>query len=213
MAVGLVVGSAIGTATARVLKFDEAEMSAGIYGFNSALVGIATLFFFQPGAVSIALLIVGCVVAAVVTRLMRRYVPFPTYTTPFIVTTWVLFFLGKAMGGSRGRGLPGAAAEPAAPLRVEATAHGVGQVMFQASLWTGLLFLIGIAISDRRHAAWVLVGSIVGMLVAGITPRRPRRPSTRRGSSIAACSTTLRWGSTATTRRWRPSPCICGGGR
>ena len=50
MATGAVVGSAIGTATAWVLKFDKAELSAGIYGFNSALVGIATLFFFQPSA-------------------------------------------------------------------------------------------------------------------------------------------------------------------
>ena len=101
MAVGAVVGSAIGTATARVLKFDESEVSAGIYGFNSTLVGIATFFFFQPGAASIVLLVVGCVVAALVTRLMRRYVPFPTYTTPFIVTTWVLFFLGLALGVAR----------------------------------------------------------------------------------------------------------------
>src|SRR5262249_34495200 len=32
--------------------------------------------------------------------------------------------------------------------------------------WTGLLFLVGIAISDRRHASWVLAGSMVGMLLA-----------------------------------------------
>ena len=61
MAIGAVVGSAIGTATAWVLKFDKAELSAGIYGFNSALVGIATLFFFRPGVASFALLVVGCV--------------------------------------------------------------------------------------------------------------------------------------------------------
>ena len=54
MAIGAVVGAAIGTATAWVLKFDKAELAAGIYGFNSALVGIATLFFFQPGVASVA---------------------------------------------------------------------------------------------------------------------------------------------------------------
>ncbi len=70
MALGAVAGSAIGWATARVLKFDESEIRAGIYGFNSALVGIATLFFFKPGAVSFILLVVGCVAAAALTRLM-----------------------------------------------------------------------------------------------------------------------------------------------
>ena len=136
-------------------------MLAGIYGFNSALVGIATLFFFRPGAASIVLLVGGCVVAALVTWLVRRYVPFPTYTAPFIVTTWALFFLGQALGAAR--------VEPGGPLEgvgfVGAVAHGVSQVMFQASVWTALLFLIGIALNDWRHAAWVLLGSVVGMLV------------------------------------------------
>ena len=161
MATGAVIGSAIGTATAWLLKFDKSETSAGIYGFNSALVGIATLFFFRPGVASFALLAVGCVAAALVTWLMRRYVPFPTYTTPFIVTTWALFFLGQGLGVPRvdpgpalaGVGLAGA------------VAHGVSQVMFQASIWTALLFLVGIALNDWRHASWVLAGSIVGTLV------------------------------------------------
>jgi urea transporter len=162
MAVGAVVGAAIGTATAWALKFDKSELHAGIYGFNATLVGIATLFFFQPGAASITLLVVGCVVATLVTWLARRYVPFPTYTAPFIVTTWALFFLGQAVGATR--------VEPGGPLEgvgfVGAVAHGVSQVMFQASVWTALLFLAGIAISDWKHASWVLLGSIVGMLVA-----------------------------------------------
>ena len=147
-------GSAIGTATAWALKFDKSELSAGIYGFNSALVGIATLFFFRPAVASIALLVGGCVVAALVTWLMRRYLPFPTYTTPFIVTTWALFFLGQALGVPR--------VEPGGPLVgvgfAGAVAHGVSQVMFQASIWTALLFLVGIALNDWRHASWVLVG-------------------------------------------------------
>ncbi|RPI83730.1 MAG: urea transporter, partial [Planctomycetaceae bacterium] len=49
MAIAALVGSAIGTGVAKALKFDEAELNAGIYGFNATLVGIATLFFFQLG--------------------------------------------------------------------------------------------------------------------------------------------------------------------
>ena len=55
MALGGLVGAIIGTAMAHLLKFDKSEVSAGIYGFNSTLVGIATLFFFRPGVASIAL--------------------------------------------------------------------------------------------------------------------------------------------------------------
>lgn len=162
MAAGAVVGSVIGLATALVLKYDDGEASAGIYGFNSTLVGIATFFFFLPSVISLGLLVVGCILAAVVTRLMRRFLPFPTYTSPFIVTTWVLFFVGMALGAGR--------VAPGDPLTgvgfAGAVVNGVGQVMFQANLWTGLLFLIGIALSDWRHAAWVLLGSILGLLIA-----------------------------------------------
>lgn len=161
MAVGGLVGAAIGTATAWVAKFDKAEFLGGIYGFNPALVGIATLFFFRPGAASLGLLVVGSIVATLLTWLMRRHVPFPTYTTPFIVTTWAIFFLGTAMGAVRVA--PGGPLD--SPGYIQAIAHGVSQVMFQASLWTALFFLVGIAVSDWRHASWVLLGSVVGMLV------------------------------------------------
>ena len=161
MALGALAGSAIGTATAWVGKFDKGEFLGGIYGFNGALVGIATLFFFKPGGASIGLLVAGSVVATLITWVFRRYVPFPTYTTPFIVTTWAIFFLGAALGASRVAA--GGALE--SPGYVQAIAHGVSQVMFQASLGTAFFFLLGIALSDWRHASWVLLGSVVGMMI------------------------------------------------
>jgi urea transporter len=167
MALGGIIGAAIGPLIAWALKFDRGELNAGIYGFNATLVGIATFFFFMPTAASIGFLVVGCVVATVLTKVVRQYVPFPTYTTPFIVTTWVIFVIGKAMEVPMTT--PEAVLVPvfAVSPGVEAITHGIGQVMFQASIWTGLLFLAGIAVSDREHATWVLLGSVVGMIVAG----------------------------------------------
>ena len=76
----------LGLATARVLDYDEAEARAGIYGFNAAPVGIAAFIFFRPRAACVALMAGGCVASAIVTRLIRRFLPFPTYTSPFILT-------------------------------------------------------------------------------------------------------------------------------
>lgn len=161
MAAGAAGGAIIGTLTAQALKFDAADTTAGIYGFNSALVGIATLFFFQPRTASIACLIVGCIAATLLTMLARRFAAFPTYTSPFVVTTWIVFLAGSALA------LPPVA--PGSPLEsarfVGAVARGIGQVMFQASIWTGLLFLVGIALNNWRHAAWVAAASALGALV------------------------------------------------
>lgn len=167
LALAAATGAAIGPLLAWALKFDKAELHAGIYGFNPTLVGIATLFFYQPGPATVSLMIVGCAVATVLTRVMRQYVPFPTYTTPFIVTTWVVLFLAKSMGGvASDLSAPPWVPNPDLGFFTTATAHSIGQVMFQASIWTGLLFLVGIAVSDQRHAGFVLIGALVGVLVA-----------------------------------------------
>ncbi|MCU0960991.1 MAG: urea transporter [Pirellulaceae bacterium] len=167
MAVGIVLGAAIGTAVGWFLKFDRTEVLAGIYGFNAALVGIATWFFFQPGLLSIVLLVVGCIAATALTRFLRGYVPFPTYTTPFVVTTWVVHAVGQAWGAvSAGPGYFVLIPEPPVGSLLEATAHGVSQIMFQASIWTAVLFVVGVAVGDRRHAGWLVVGSLVGMIFA-----------------------------------------------
>lgn len=162
MAIAAVVGSAIGAATAYLLKYDRPAILAGIYGFNSALVGIATLFFFQPGAASIALLVAGCVVAVLLARLAQRFVPFPTYTLAFILTTWAIYYLGTALA------LPPVEATGGPPTDslLAAIIRGVGQVKFQANAATGLLFLGGIAVNDWRHAVWVLTASILSVLGA-----------------------------------------------
>lgn len=166
-AAGIVAGAAIGTITAWVLKYDKDQIKAGIYGFNPALVGIATLFFFQPSVVCLILLVVGCVIATVVTMLMRTYLKFPTYTTPFILTTWLVFLLAPQLGAEFVSSDAGYGEDYIRlPFVVESISHGVGQIMFQGTLIAGLCFLLGIGISNWQHAAWVLAGSVVGMLMA-----------------------------------------------
>jgi urea transporter len=160
MALGAIVGSAIGSATAWLLMFDGSVLKAGIYGINPAVIGIATLFFFPPGVVSICLMVVGCVVAALLTELLRRSVPFMTYATAFNLTFWPMYFFGPALGAARVE-----LAEPVTASFVEAVAFGIGQVLFQASIWTTLFFLAGMALNNWRHACWAVVASLLGMLV------------------------------------------------
>ena len=170
MALGGLVGSAVGLAVARAAKFDPDEIADGIYGFNPALVGIASFFFFRPSLASVVLMLAGCVAATFLTRFMRKAIPFPTYTTPFILTTWALWLVGPPIGAE--------APPPGAPVAdanlFVAAANGIGQVMFQANVLTALLFVLGIALSEWRHAAWVVAASILGVVAAHyhVTPEQ-----------------------------------------
>jgi len=89
-------------------------------------------------------------------------VPFPTYTLAFILTTWSLYYLGLALDLPQVEAVAG----PTTDSLFAAIIRGVGQVKFQANAGTGLLFLLGIALNNWRHALWVLTASVLSVLGA-----------------------------------------------
>jgi urea transporter len=162
MGAGGLAGAVIGTVTARLLKLDATEIRNGIYGFNATLVGVAVFFFLKPTALAVGLLIVGTAASTLVTWAMRRFLPFPTYTAPFIVTTWVLVWV--AIGWK----LPQIELPPP-PTTLDiftSFTEGLSEVFLQANQITGLFFLAALAVSNWRHAVLGLLGSMIGMLVA-----------------------------------------------
>ncbi len=155
-------------ALATLLKFDRREIEDGIHGFNPTLVGVAVLFFLDPGQILVwILLIVGCLAATIVCYLMRRFLKFPSYTAPFVVSTWILFLTAHRLMGP-------SIDHPARTAPTDFTPHtfigkvsaGEAEVMFGANALTGFLFVVGVAISNWRHAVILFLGSLVGTLAA-----------------------------------------------
>jgi urea transporter len=162
MALGAALGTVIGTLTALLLRFDKSEINAGLFGFNSALVGIACYFHLEAVLATHGFLIVGSIAASIVTYLMRRYLPFPTYTAPFIVVTWAIL-AAAPMAGTHFLAHPGGRERLDL---LSAVSEGLSEVMFQANNWTGLLFLAGIALNSWKQAGWAVLGSVVGLVIA-----------------------------------------------
>ncbi len=168
---GALVGAVIGTLCALACGFSRTEIEDGLYGFNASLVGIAVLFRFDPTPVAFGVIVVGAIAATLLTWLMRSRVPFPTYTAPFIIVTWCIFFIGPQIH---------LATVPTAPDSTATTElnagaallEGVSEVMFQANSLTGVLFLVGILLCSPKMAGWALVGSLVGLLV-GVSEHIP----------------------------------------
>lgn len=88
------------------------------------------------------------------------------FTFPFVLSAWIVIILIKSF-------------HLITPITQELTettnldalsslSMGFGQVMFQASIITGIIFLVAILINSRIAAVYGLVGSLIGMLLTFI---------------------------------------------
>src|SRR3989344_4530073 len=150
MGIGALMGVFVGTITALILKYEEKDILNGLYGFNGTLVGIALLFFFKPTILLFLLLIIAVIVSTIVMHFMYKNNLSP-YTFPFVITTWVFIFLIKILNFTNIDIFSG-------------ISLGFSQVMFQASIITGILFFIAILINSRIAAFYALLGSTIGLL-------------------------------------------------
>ena len=162
MFLAALLGVLSGTVAAHLLMYSKEDISHGLYGFNAALVGVGLLFFFQPSVPLAILIIAGSVLSTMIMNFMHTRKMSP-YTFPFILSIWAIIALVGATGV-----LP---SQPSSPLSLSldilsALSMGFSQVMFQASILTGILFLAGILVNSRTNAIYALLGSLVGMIVA-----------------------------------------------
>jgi urea transporter len=165
MGLAALIGAIIGPAVAALARMDRKDIEDGIHGFNPVLVGTALLFYLDPVPLTWVLVVVGSIASVFVTFLMRKYLKFPTYTSPFIVVTWVAIIAVHSIAGTSIDVKP--APPSLAPVGfIDEVFRGAAEVMFGGNLWTGLLFIVGIAFCNWRHAALAFMGSLLGLLVA-----------------------------------------------
>ena len=174
----VLLGTIASTTTAMLLGADKTRVRDGLFGFNGALVGIALLYFLQPGALTwgYVVLAAACstVIMAALLQLLQTW-KIPALTAPFVVTT-LLFILACARYGR----LQSTSLLPTAGLPTGATVEGVvtastvaeglfagiAQVFFQGNVITGAIFVVALLVSSRAACAAALLGSLLGLLVA-----------------------------------------------
>ena len=163
MAAGALAGALVGTMTARWLRYDAGEIREGLYGYNACLVGMGLLAFHQPTVTTVLVALGGCVAATLLTRLMRTRLPVPAYTAPFIVATWLALFVAAELHvPTVVHANASATAEPLPVAR--GVIEGMSEVMFQANVLSGALFLVGIFLCSWKGALWGIAGSLIGFL-------------------------------------------------
>jgi urea transporter len=163
MGVGALIGALSSTLISFILNFNKKDILDGIYGFNGVLVGISLLFFFEFGALTICLIILGSFLSSTIMNFMykRRLSP---YTFPFILSTWIMILLIRYFDLIPQRTFE--VIETANIDLLSSLAMGFGQVMFQASIVTGAIFLLAILVNSRVSAIYAFIGSFLGMAIS-----------------------------------------------
>ena len=174
--IGAVVGTVVGTLTAYALRAPKENIDIGLHGYNGILVGCALPTFFQPTPLLWGYIVVGSMFSTVlmmaVSSMMRTW-KVSAMTGPFVITTWFLMLAAYNFGHIKIVGLPHPviAVQPAIAdlfaLNMEqfwkAVFTGVSQVFLINNVITGVLFLIGLAVSSVWAAVFAFVGSMLAI--------------------------------------------------
>lgn len=166
MGIAAILAAAVGTLTARVLKYDQQEIAMGLYGFSATLVGVALTFMFHADPLVWGAIIVGAALATILQHLAIKN-GIPVFTLPFIVVTWVLVFVLHNF----------TMIPPAEPLvdtmmlseeinDFTASTNGFGEVIFQGSFVAGVIFFIAVFLGNPVAALYGLAGSLFGAWIA-----------------------------------------------
>lgn len=166
MAVAAVVAVLVGTLTAKVLKFNEDNINSGLYGFNATLVGVALIAFFEPTVtIWIAIIILSAVSTLIMNYCLEKKIP--VFTFPFIVLTWISLYIFHNVSP-----IPDAAPDYLEelihyhPFSIMDYGLGFGEVIFQGSLISGVIFFIAVYMSSPTAALYGLFGALFGVIVA-----------------------------------------------
>lgn len=159
MGVAALLSVCTGTLTAIILKYDSAEIKSGLYGFSAALVGVALMLYFQP---TISIWIAVIPGAALATILQHLFIikKIPVFTLPFVLVTWCIFFLfgNKHMIPTQ--------AIPETPMDLRFIFRSFGQIIFQSSVFAGILFVTGVLIQSPIAGIFGITGCIISATVA-----------------------------------------------
>jgi len=156
-----IIGCFASVTTALVLDFPVQERRNGLYGFNGALVGLGSAYFYVPNFKLAVFVLLGGIASTLIMHLMLRLRMKP-FTFPFVVVTWTIFAFLNATDWITRTSFP--TQNQTAILLPEALLRGVGQVLFQESVITGLIFIIAILLRDRIEGLYALLATALGIL-------------------------------------------------
>jgi urea transporter len=164
MGAGALISCIVATATARICKFSDENIKAGLYGFNATLIGVGLVFFFETSPLIWLLIVLGSILSTLLMEFsIRKKIPF--FTFPFIVITVIAVLSIQHFGLAAAR-IPGANVEMPELEDFAVAAHAYSEVIFQGTIAAGLLFFIGVFLNNPTAALYGFLAAIIAAAIA-----------------------------------------------
>lgn len=166
MGIAAILATLSGTLTACIFGFPKSERAKGMYGFSPALIGVAFTFLFQP-CILIWVLIILMAALAAISQHYFIVKNIPVFTFPFVLITWIVVFILHTYFS-----IPPsmASADPAVVTNLvddfTSSTNGFGEVIFQGSVFAGVIFFVAVFVSSPLSALYGLAGSILGAAIS-----------------------------------------------
>ncbi|MBI5471257.1 MAG: urea transporter [Ignavibacteriae bacterium] len=170
--IGLVslLGVVIANLVAYTLKFDEAKIKSGFYGFNGILFGAGAAFYFELTPFLLALVILFIVItffiAAVLEHLLASVVNLPGLSLPFVISLFIFVIFLSNFNTINPNILQSndEALFSFLPYGVKAYLRSLALIFFQPNIFTGALFALALLFLSRVMFILSLTGFLIGSL-------------------------------------------------
>ena len=173
--IGALVGLITSTLTGYLLNQPANDGKEGLWGFNGILVGCAfPTFLGNTPQMWFALILCAALTTWVRTGFNNVMAPWKTnsFTFPFVFCTWIFLLASRMLQGMPAESLSAPELTQHWDAHVELSLgtiliywlKGISQVFLINSWVTGILFLIGLYLSNKWAALWASIGSMVSLL-------------------------------------------------
>ncbi len=157
------IAVAVGTIVARALNGIPDSLDTGLYGFNPGLMGLAIGLFFAPAPVLWVMVPALAAIVAAVSVPLSKVLPFPMLAAPFTVMFWILWPVSENLGLTKTPVGPFTDSDVTWSVSI---LNALGGAVFAGTVLSGALVILGLALSNWRHALIAVVGVVVAHAVA-----------------------------------------------
>lgn len=167
----------IGTLIAKIGGADKQAVNAGLFGYNSALTGLA-LSLFLDGPYNWIIALIGAAIVSILTAALMHFIKgidIPILTFPFVIITWFMLLITYKLETFQLN--PILAPEILSNVTVDFSGEinwlggfvlGIAQIFFLDNIYSGILLFIALFWAGWRFGVYAIIGSAIALLTASL---------------------------------------------